>query len=568
MNLPGRLGLAAILLAGSVTALADEAADTFNKLYGEDLKRVAATPLLADDVALGKQMLEDAKKAGDQSAFLTLLCEKAYELAARDASGHTTATAAMDLLAGKVPEKKVECLQKNAALYQKEYAAVRGEARAKAGESVITALVALAEAQVAAGDSDAAGLTLRQAVAVATAIKSENKAALQAQVENLALRQKVEKQIAALKAKLDADPQDAASRKELVRLWLVEMDNPATAAKFLDETLDEATRKYVPAAAKPLADAPELACTELGDWYKGLADQAATPASKGAMLRRAQGYYQRFLELHMAADLARTAATLTLKRIEDALAKLGPALGPKSGPASLTLDLGKGVLMKLVLIRPGKFMMGSPDSEEGHKADEGPQHQVTISKPFYMGVTEVTQAQFEAVMGTNPSKFKGPTNPVESVTWDEAVEFCRRLSEKTGKTFRLPTEAEWEYACRAGTKTRFSFGDSESVLGDYAWCTSNSGGKTHPVGQKKPNAWGLYDMHGNVWEWCADWFGDYSSGSSTDPQGPGSGGSRVLRGGSWRIGGSGGFRCAYRGSGDPTTRRLDGLSGFRCARAP
>jgi len=566
MKLLACWALSAILLACPLVVLADEAADTFNKLYGEDLKRVAATSSPADDVSLAKQMLGDAKEAGDQPAFLSLLCEKAYELAAKDASGYATATTAMDLLAGKSPEKKVECLRKNAALYQKQYAAERGEAKTKAGEEVMAALSALAEAQTAAGDSDAAGTTLRQAISVATAIKSEDKAALQDRLENLAPRQKVEKQIAALKAKLDADPKDASSRKELVRLYLVEMDNPAEAAKFLDETLDEATRKYVPAAVKPIGDAPEVACTELGDWYKGLADQAATPASKGAMLGRAKAYYERFVDLHKADDLARTGATLMLKKIEDALAKCGAAGESRSSPSSLTLDLGKGVTMKLVLIRPGKFMMGSPDSEQGRQGDEGPQHEVVITKPFYMGVTEVTQAQYEAVMGTNPSKFKGPTNPVDSVTWDEAVEFCRRLSEKTGKTVRLPTEAEWEYACRAGTKTRFSFGDSDSVLGDYAWYKSNSGGKTNPVGQKKPNPWGLYDMHGNVWEWCADWYGDYPKGAVTDPQGPAAGTSRVLRGGSLLYDPKY-FRSASRiRLTPPDTRAHD--CGFRCAMTP
>jgi len=566
MNLSCRLVSAAILLASSLPVLAGEAADTFNKLYGADLQRVAATPLPADDVALAKQMLGDAKTAGDQPAFLALLCEKAYELAVKDASGYATATAAMDLLAGKSPEKKVECLRKNAALYQKQYAAERGEAKTKAGESVITALGALAEAQTAAGDTGAADMTLRQAIAVATAIKSESKAALQARVENLAPRQKVEKQIAAIKAKLDADPKDAASRKELVRLYLVEMDNPAEAAKFLDETLDGVTRKYVPAAVKPVEDAPELACTELGDWYKGLADQAATPASKGAMLRRAKAYYERFVDLHKAEDLARTGATLMLKKIEDALGKLGAAPEPKSSPAGLTLDLGRGITMKLVLIRPGNFLMGSPDSDKGRAPEEGPQHEVTISKPFYLGVTEVTQAQYEAVMGTNPSKFKGPANPVDSLTWDEAAEFCRRLSEKTGKTVRLPTEAEWEYACRAGSKTRFSFGDSESALGDYAWWGSNSGGKTHPVGQKKPNAWGLYDMHGNVYEWCADWYGPYSSEALTDPQGTASGGNRVVRGGAWGGADPLSKRCAFRGRNKPAIR-VD-AHGFRCAGTP
>ncbi|MCX5677392.1 MAG: formylglycine-generating enzyme family protein [Planctomycetota bacterium] len=566
MKLLACWALTAILLACPLVVLADEAADTFNKLYGEDLKRIAATPSPADDVALAKQMLETAKTAEGQPAFLTLLCEKAYELAARDASGHPIATAAMDLLAGKVPEKKIECLRKKAAIYQKEYAAARGEAKTKAGEKVIEALSALAEAQAAAGDVDAAGMTLRQAIAVAVAIKSESKAALQARIENLAPQQRSEKQIAAIQAKLDANPKDAAARKELVRLYLVEMDSPADAAMFLDETLDAATRKYVPAAATPIEDALEAACTELGDWYKGLVDQAATPASRGAMLRRAQGYYQRFLELHKATDLARTAATVTLKRIDEALAKLGPALGPKSGPASLTLDLGKGVLMKLVLIPAGKFLMGSPNLEKERMGNEGPQHEVIITKPFYLGVTEVTQAQYEAVMGTNPSKFKGPTYPVDSVTWHEAVEFCRKLSEKTGKTFRLPTEAEWEYACRAGSQTRFSFGDSEGVLGDYAWYKSNSGGKTNSVGRKKPNAWGLYDMHGNVWEWCADWSGSYSSKSSTDPKGADSSWARVIRGGACDGNEAGGFRCAYRGHGDPAGR--SGSRGFRCARTP
>jgi len=181
-------------------------------------------------------------------------------------------------------------------------------------------------------------------------------------------------------------------------------------------------------------------------------------------------------------------------------ARLSPAAPTAAAPAELTLDLGGGVTMKMVLIRPGKFVMGSPDSEEGHQRNEGPQHEVTISKPFYMGVTEVTQAQYEAVMGTNPSHFRGPTNPVETVSWIDATEFCRKLFEKTRQAVRLPTEAEWEYACRAGTRTAYSFGDDPVALGEHAWWAGNSDKTTHSVGQKKPNAWGLYDMHGNVRE--------------------------------------------------------------------
>ena len=198
-------------------------------------------------------------------------------------------------------------------------------------------------------------------------------------------------------------------------------------------------------------------------------------------------------------------------------------------PVAKELDLGGGVTMKMVLIPAGHFLMGSPDSEQGHIKEEGPQHEVTLSRPFYLGVTEVTQAQFQAVMGTNRSEFKGATNPVEMVSWYDATEFCKKLSEETGQAVRLPTEAELEYACRAGTATAFSFGDADSALGDYAWYSANSGDRPHPFGQKKPNAWGLYDMHGNLWEWCADWYGEYPKGAVTDPQGPASGKVRVLR---------------------------------------
>jgi len=152
-----------------------------------------------------------------------------------------------------------------------------------------------------------------------------------------------------------------------------------------------------------------------------------------------------------------------------------------------------------------------------------------------MGIYDVTQEQYEAVMGQNPSHFKGANNPVETVSWDDAVEFCKKLSAKSGKAVQLPTEDHWEYACRAGTTTRFSFGDEERDLGQYAWYESNSDQKTHPVGEKKPNAFGLYDMLGNVEEWCS-WHDGYpgNRAAGDDPAGPATGPWRVFRGGSWR----------------------------------
>jgi formylglycine-generating enzyme required for sulfatase activity len=209
------------------------------------------------------------------------------------------------------------------------------------------------------------------------------------------------------------------------------------------------------------------------------------------------------------------------------------ALGVKKEQA---LDLGNRVTMKLALIPAGTFLMGSPKDEKD-RGDNEAQHEVTLSKPFYMGIYTVTQQQYEQVMRKNPSGFKGATNPVEMMSWDDAVSFCKALSTKTGKAVRLPTEAEWEFACRAGSGGPYFHGDDADPgkLDNYAWYAANSGNKTHPVGQKKPNAFGLFDMHGNVLQWCADWLDKdyYGNSPKSDPQGPATGTFRVLRGGSW-----------------------------------
>jgi formylglycine-generating enzyme required for sulfatase activity len=197
--------------------------------------------------------------------------------------------------------------------------------------------------------------------------------------------------------------------------------------------------------------------------------------------------------------------------------------------------------MKLVYIPAGSFMMGSGDSVERRSTDEFPQHQVRISEGFWMGQTEVTQGQYESVMNARPWSGRvgvqeNVNNPAVYVSWDEAAEFCTKLNQREGKTYRLPTEAEWEYACRAGSTTQYFFGDDQGQLDKYAWHTNNSNGSTHPVGKKTPNKWGLYDMHGNVWEWCSDCFNKdyYSNSPSADPKGPPTDvfGARSMRGGS------------------------------------
>ncbi|MBI4604138.1 MAG: SUMF1/EgtB/PvdO family nonheme iron enzyme [Planctomycetes bacterium] len=215
----------------------------------------------------------------------------------------------------------------------------------------------------------------------------------------------------------------------------------------------------------------------------------------------------------------------------------GTAL-PSAGPSGATFTNSIGMVLRR--IEPGEYLMGSPPGEEGRGDDES-QHRVKITRPFYLGVTEVTQAEWRAVTGTSPSRFQGDKLPVEQVSWEDAKELCRKLSEREGKRYRLPTEAEWEYACRAGTATPFhtggTIGTSQANYdGSYTYGSGQKGvyrEKTVAVGSFPPNAWGLHDMHGNVWEWCEDWYGAYPQGEVTDPRGPSSGVSRVLRGGSW-----------------------------------
>ena len=221
--------------------------------------------------------------------------------------------------------------------------------------------------------------------------------------------------------------------------------------------------------------------------------------------------------------------------------------------------------MEFVRIPAGSFPVVADRNFEETGEDGARRRRVTISQPFYLGKTEVTQAQWMAVMDGNPSEFKGDDRPVENVSWWDVQEFIERLDrQESTKKYRLPTEAEWEYAARAGTTTQYSFGDDKTELDRYAWFGENAGGKTHPAGQKGPNPWGLHDMHGNVWEWVQDWYGEdyYVRGPETDPQGPFIGVSRVLRGGGW-FSAAGDLRSAGRSYGRPNTR-FD-VIGFRLA---
>ena len=253
-----------------------------------------------------------------------------------------------------------------------------------------------------------------------------------------------------------------------------------------------------------------------------------------------------FLEAPFSTDEAKTAQMELAKSV-------GKLMEAK-------IDLGRGVKLEMMLIPAGKFMMGSPGAEAGRRENEM-QHEVTLTKPFYMGKYEVTQEQWQVVMGNNPSSVKGARLPVTNVNWNDCQDFIRKLNTKMKGGYRLPTEAEWEYACRAGTKTEYSFGDSITKRD----ANYGPGGKSVAVGSYKPNGFGLYDMHGNVREWCEDWMADYPSGEVIDPKGPLTGDNRAVRGGTFHDTISSAHSSSRCGN-LPTDRHYH--FGFRLARTP
>jgi formylglycine-generating enzyme required for sulfatase activity len=521
-----------LLLAATGAILAD-ANDDFERLYGEKARKVTATASTADDATFAAELVKDAKSLGDSPQLQVLLYENACKFGLKNLTGLPHVLKAVDFLVKAQPNKAAEYQAIKLKALEAQYRNSVGPVKQAAGQAYLGFLLERAEAETADGKPAEADKLLFAAVAVANVLgspKAGEIATMRASIKEATDRAGRIKQWLKI---LEEKPQDTPTRQRLILLYVLEENKPEEAVKLVTEDVDQALRTCVRQAAKKLEDLPEEACLELARWYESKAkDKNATPAGKATALARAADCYDRYLTVHILLDAARLEARKSLTAVEKLLGAV-PSIGKAK---MLTLDLGNEITMKLVLIPKGTFTMGSPETEGGRAGNEGPPHPVTITKPFYMGTTEVTQAQYEAVMGKNPSTFKGTENPVDSVSWNDAVEFGRKLSDRTGKKVRLPTEAEWEYACRAGTKTPFSFGEKEADMGDYAWYNSNSGGKTRPVGGKKPNAWGLYDMHGNLEEWCGDSSVEsYANPKKVGPQGPAAGATRVLRGGGWNL---------------------------------
>ncbi len=521
------------------TAKLREAEAAYRKAFKPEQAKTAQ-----EKVKLARVTLDAAASSGAKGAELYVLLREARDLAAQGLDAKT----ALEAIDAKAAAFEVDALGEKVELFAKS-TAKGADAAAWAG-----AALEVAEDASEADDYDSALKLAARAEALARAANDKG-------LQDMAKERgkelvEIKRAADALRThykKLDADPDDRAANIAVGKFvslvkgdWkrglpmLAKGSEPALKSLAEQELLNPTD----PASQAVLGEAWAAQAEKELPTYK-----ARARARAGEWLGRAIG---------KLTGLAKVSA-------ERKLASLGPMAASRD---RLALDLGGGVRMEFIYIKPDTFTMGSSEVPNGSwQVDERPEHRVTISKGYYLGKYEVTQAQWEAVMGTNPSKWKGPELPVEQVSWDDCQGFLKKLSEKAkiqlkGRMAALPTEAQWEYACRAGTKTRWSFGEKDAGIGEYAWHGDNGGGQTHPVGQTKPNAWGLYDLHGNVWEWCQDWAVPYGKDNAVDPAGPASGDKRGLRGGCW---GNNALECrsAIRISYPPASRNH--FNGFRAA---
>jgi len=428
------LTISVIALSGGIV-LADAASD-YETIFGAEAKKVAASSSKTDDAAFAAKLLKAAKDMPDSPALQVLIYEKACQFGSAGPAGCDTALEALGLLEKAVPDKTDLWRARKFKIVKLRFDKSYGAARKTAGQPYMDMLEALADAKIAEGNGAAAKGLYNRAVMIAKYIKSPRSAEILAKSKRASAAVAREAKLKSLQAKLTADPKDTAVRRELILFYVTALDNPAEAAKLLTDDLDEVTRTYVPLAAKSLDGLDEAICLELGDWYHQKLSKTASASAKGVPLRRAKGYYQQFLQAHAKKDAQSYRIKAALESIEKELERLGAP----SGGRTLTLNLGKGVTMKLIRIPAGRFLMGSPATEKDRRKDEGPRRQVTISKAFYMGVTEVTQAQYQVITGRNPSKNKGSQRPVERVSWKGAKTGTTRSSMRKRRTLipRIP----------------------------------------------------------------------------------------------------------------------------------
>ena len=542
----GMLWTSVMCLLGIVAGAHAQSAEVqFQTRYGDEAAKAAKSPAGKAGIAFAAKLLSDAGNLKDDPTMARLLLEKAYELGSKSAEGCATAVQAARICMEQETVNKQPWQEKLVTACRIQYQKSSNPEKSQAGDTLICELMNVADTLSEAGNYAEALKTIQECRQVAATIKSPRIDDITDRLKSLNGKLDLEKKFSSYAKKLVDNPQDAVTAKAAVLLCIVQLDNPAKAVAYAEATGDDELKKFVPLAAQDLEKQSGNDCMILAAWYQALAKKADR-TNKFALLTRTKKYYQKFVGQH-SDDTQGIKARKELDEILKELAQLS------LGGRELVLNLGKGVKMKLVRISAGQFTMGGDDFRR---------HPVMLTQPFYIGATEITQAQYEQVTGQNPSYFKGAQLPVDMVSWDDSVEFCKKLSTKSGYAVKLPTEAQWEYACRAGSKAKYCFGDDPKLLDEYAWYEDNSDKKMHPAAQKKPNAWGLYDMHGNVCEWCSDWYDEkYYNSAKTDPTGPESGSRRILRGGGWLEHYPRDFYSATRGRSDPSITNMN--NGFR-----
>lgn len=571
------------------------------EIYGP---RFAQAKTAAQKSALAKDMLDMAAKLPDGSTDQYALLRIARDIAA-GAGEAPTALKAAEQLAGRfdVPAAK---LKAETLLTAARQASLSGQQKAvaEAASNVLEELATADEYETALALCEAARGCARSAK------QSQLAKDLIARAGELKKRAAAFQEYLAAVTVLETRPTDAEANLAAGRyLCLVTRDwdrgvavlalgnDPglkAAATKELQGGKSAEEQVAVGDAWWSLADSQagrekESLRLRAGAWYKQAKPQLAAGLTEVKVTTRLEEVSKLGVNLPKPSPIASPAAAppLAIAPFDEQTAKRHQAAWAKylKVPVVQTNSIG----MRLVLLPAGKFMMGASDEEKPVESGARPQHEVRINKPFYLGVYEVTQAEYEQVMGSNPSFFRASGGgasrvsgldtgrfPVETISWDEAMAFCRCLSDlaaekAAGRVYRLPTEAEWEYACRAGTTTPFDFGvrlngREANCNGSNPYGTTEEGtflGRTERVGAYSANAFGLYDVHGNVWEWCADWLGSYAVGPASDPAGPGSAANRVFRGGCWYDAG-GDCRSAHRYGFNQGFRHQNG--GFRVVR--
>jgi formylglycine-generating enzyme required for sulfatase activity len=546
-----------VISAASLAGAQETAAEKYKDAFGTEDKSVRRSPNTLDDLQFSIKLLKAARSSANTGGYRVVLYEKVYEFAARRSSGYKQAIEALNYLSRALPDRRGEWLDKKLKAMSKRYINSYGPGRKEIAKPYLDTMLAVADSKLKDGKTSEAQGLYRRAYSVALQIKSPLRAEIRDKAAKLAAGNALHRRGEQFKRALAAKP-SLRNRENLIYYYLLDMDSPKDAVGLITEKVNQSLRRFVPLAASPQAQLEAAACLDLAKWYESLAKRPISPKGRLNVYRRAREYYGKYLLSGDKTNSKELLAKIAVARLDKAIDRMDPS--------RLTIDCGGGVTMRLIRLKTGKFLMGSPAGEARRGSDEGPQTSVEISKAFYIGVTEVTRQQYTAVVGADLGGVKGATLPVANVSSADVLAFCKKLSTAASREVRLPTEAEWEYACRAGSTTAFCCGNDSSGLGAYAWTSANSAvdKKLQPraVGGKKPNAWGLFDMHGNVREFALTPYrsSSYAGADSIAPQDP-----AKCRSTLQRRGGSAGrdtsfCRSANRYYGSSAG---DALSGFR-----